>query len=280
VKTVAILYNTFKETARQPAVIVLVVASALLIVVSSKIPLFLERKEELRMIADMGLATMAVCGLLIALLSSSSAIADEIEQKTALTVLSKPVRKSEFILGKYLGIMLTVLVAVAAVWLVLVLVSFSVTEEVVRETVFYAESSVPEARMHLTQMRLDYLRALSQGTLLTYLQLGVLTAISVAISTHLPMVVNVVGCFFLFVLGHMSPWLYTFFTERGFAARAIARFFYAIIPNLENFNVASTLARGESVAGSYILFSILYGAAYSLAALIVAVLLFERRELA
>jgi len=280
VKTLAILYNTFKETARQPAVIVLVIASAFLIVVSSKIPLFLERKEELRMIADMGLATMAVCGLLIALLSSSSAIADEIEKKTALTVLSKPVRKSEFILGKYLGIMLTVLLAVVVVWLLLILVSFSVTEEIAGEMVFFGEVGRTEARTHLSKMRMDYFYALSQGTLLTYLQLAVLTAISVAISTHLPMVVNIVGCFFLFVLGHMSPWLYAFFTERGFLAKAIAKVFYAIIPNLENFNVASTLARGESVGGDYILFCILYGIGYAVAALIVAVLLLERRELA
>ena len=99
-KTLAITVNTFKETSRQPVFFVLLVIGSVLIVVTAKIPLFLERREEMRMVADMGLATMALAGLLIGLLSSSSAVADEIEKKTALTVLSKPVRRAQFIFGK------------------------------------------------------------------------------------------------------------------------------------------------------------------------------------
>ena len=119
-KIYAIAANTFVESIRQPVFAVIVAIAAALIVLSPYLTFFTLQQSP-RMVTDMGLATVMLAGLLLAAFSASSVISEEIANKTALTVISKPVYRMEFILGKSVGVMGSLMVGVYLLSLVLVL---------------------------------------------------------------------------------------------------------------------------------------------------------------
>src|SRR6187200_1264765 len=98
-KTYVIALTTFKEIVRRPLFWLMLLAAAALLRLFVIIPYF-TLGEDIKMVKDQGLTVLAVTGLIVALFAASVSIADEIEGKTALTLLSKPVSRRNFILGK------------------------------------------------------------------------------------------------------------------------------------------------------------------------------------
>ena len=110
-KLLAILSNTFVETIRQPIFGVLMwVAAGLLVINPSLAGFSLESGKDSKIMIDVGLSTMLLYGLLVSVFSATSVITREIESFTVLTVVSKPVSRPTFLLGKYLGVTAAVLV--------------------------------------------------------------------------------------------------------------------------------------------------------------------------
>src|SRR6516165_3907095 len=107
-KSLIIAFATAKEAIRQPAFFVLAFIAGSSLVGSIFVSYF-TFGEDIKMYKDTGLTTISFACLLLALLTSSSTVAEEIEGKTAITLLSKPINRREFILGKFLGIELGVL---------------------------------------------------------------------------------------------------------------------------------------------------------------------------
>src|SRR3954453_22349483 len=107
-KSLIIAFATAKEAIRQPAFFVLAFIPGSSIVGLIFIAYF-TFGEDIKMYKDTGLTTISFASLLLALLTASSTVADEIEGKTAITLLSKPITRREFIIGKFLGIELGVL---------------------------------------------------------------------------------------------------------------------------------------------------------------------------
>ncbi|HBS28318.1 MAG TPA: hypothetical protein DEB06_02450 [Phycisphaerales bacterium] len=117
-QVLTIARNTFVESIRQPVFFVLVLAGGLLQVVNTALSAFsmgmTEQTEVFgddKLLLDMGLATVMVCATLLAAFIATSVLSREIENKTALTVISKPVGRPVFIIGKYLGVTGAILVA-------------------------------------------------------------------------------------------------------------------------------------------------------------------------
>src|SRR5579864_5523873 len=106
-QTVTIALATAKEAIRQPAFFVLAFIASAWLVCSIFVSYF-TFGEDIKMYKDTGLTTISFVGLLLALLTASSSVADEIEGKTAITLLSKPITRRQFIAGKFLGIELAV----------------------------------------------------------------------------------------------------------------------------------------------------------------------------
>lgn len=119
-KVAAIAGNTFVESVRQPVYGALVGSAIALILVSPYITMFTLQQSP-RLITDMGLATVLLAGLLLAAFTASSVISHELENRTVLTVLAKPVGRGEFIIGKFIGVLLGLTVATYLLSLALVL---------------------------------------------------------------------------------------------------------------------------------------------------------------
>ncbi|MGB7053817.1 MAG: ABC transporter permease subunit, partial [bacterium] len=122
-RIIAVLENTFKECLRQRILLLLIVFAILLIVVS----VFLEPfalGEAPKILRDFGLAAASLFGVLTTIIIGAALVHKDIEKKTIYTVLSKPVKRSEVILGKFLGLSALVFVLVSAMLLIHQLVIF------------------------------------------------------------------------------------------------------------------------------------------------------------
>ncbi len=106
----AIINNTFTETFRQPIYGVVIGLTMLLLIFSPSLVMF-SMEDDNQLLWDIGMSTLMVAGLFLAVFASASVVTEEIERKTALTVVSKPVSRSIFVIGKFLGIAGAVIVA-------------------------------------------------------------------------------------------------------------------------------------------------------------------------
>ena len=109
-KLLVLTQNTFVETLRQPVYTVIIVAALLLFVVSPSLSMF-TMSDDNKFLREINLSTLFLASLFIAIFSASGAVAEEIENKTILTVLSKPVQRPIFIISKFLGVSAAVALA-------------------------------------------------------------------------------------------------------------------------------------------------------------------------
>ena len=264
---------TMKEALRQPVFLLLLILSAALLVVNNVIP-FYSLGDDVKMVKDCGLATILISGLILALWTASTSISDEIEGKTAMTLLSKPINRRQFIFGKYLGIVSSVLVLMIPLSILLLALIY--------HKVGY---DARESSTHSTLTQAMIMRQVAYtipGIVLSFFEIAILTAISVAISTRVPMAVNMVTCFTVFVVGHLTPELVASGAQSKnielvlFFARVIA----SVLPSLEVFKIDAHIATDTLTSAVYVAWSGLYALVYSLMAILLAFFLFEDRDLA
>lgn len=261
---------TTKEAVRQPVFILLLMMSIVLLGVFYILPFF-TLGEDVKMLKDCGLATILFSGALLAIWTSSTSIAAEIEGKTAMTLLSKPINRRQFIVGKYIGIVHSViwmLVPVLAVFMILIYfkVGYDAKE---------AADTAPEHAAKLAAV----LQTIP-GVFLIFLEICILAAISVAISTRLPMVVNIVVCFAIYVIGHLTPVLVQAGVIKLEFVAFMAKLIATVFPSLEIFNTQAAVATGTIVPPMYLAYSTVYCFAYCAIAIFFAFILFEDRDLA
>src|SRR5262249_679354 len=127
--------------------------------------------------------------------------------------------------------------------------------------------------------RIEAFRVL-QAVVLSLLEIAVMSAISVAISTRMPMVVNMVTCLAIFVVGHLTPNLVRGNLGRLELVTFLARVIATILPAIGNYDVEAAVVTGSLVRSDYLGLASLYSAAYITAAVLLAFILFEDRDLA
>ena len=259
-----------KEAIRQPVFPLLMAVSLMMLVLNTFIPFF-SLGDDVKMLEICGLAIMLICGMLLAIWTSSMSIADEIEGKTAMTLLSKPINRRQFIVGKFVGIQTAVLLQMIPVVIVFCGLIFY--------KVFYdaRESSNDQVTMELAR---NEAFSVLPGVALCFLEITIMSAISVAISTRLPMVVNMVTCLAIFVVGHLTPNLVGSNLGKLELVMFMARIISIVLPAVENFNVETAIVTGSPVPAEYLGLTAIYSAAYATMAILLAFILFEDRDLA
>jgi ABC-type transport system involved in multi-copper enzyme maturation permease subunit len=262
---------TAKEAVRQPVFPLLMSLALLMLVANTYIPFF-SLGDDVKMLEICGVATMLISGMLLAVWTSSMSIADEIEGKTAMTLLSKPINRRQFIVGKFVGIQ-------SAVLLLVVPMAIALCGLVYYKVFYDAYEGALEQKVTPFTARDEMLRVLP-AVALCFLEIMVMSAISVAISTRLPMVVNMVTCLAIFIVGHLTPALVGANLGKLEPVMFMAGVIATILPAVEAFNVETALVTGASVPASYIGWAGLYSIAYSAMAILLAFMMFEDRDLA
>jgi hypothetical protein len=268
-KLSAIALSTVKSELAQPLFYILVILGIFLVILFMFIP-YNTFGEDIKMLKDSGLTLILVLSIIQGVWAASNSVADEIEGRTALTVLSKPIGRTQFLIGKFAGILWTVGLLFLLVGLVFIVV-------VAYKPIFDAReigTELPD--WHLTHY--EVARTVP-GLVLAFFETAVLVALSVAISTRLPMLANFVICFSIYVLGHLTPLIVLAkidFAPVVFVGNLIA----TVLPVLDHFNIQASIAAGKEVPMAYLGMAFFYCLLYSSIVLLLALILFEDRDLA
>lgn len=249
----AIAIHTYREAVRD-RVMALFVVFALLLMLASTVLSWLTVGSELKIVTDLGLAALAIFGTLIAIFSGITLVHKEIEKRTIYAVLAKPVARWEFLVGKYVGLMLTLAVVTG------LMAAFYLTLVWVKGGVFPSH--------------------LLPAILLTYLELSIVTAVALVFSSFTTPTLAAVFTVAVYVVGHLT-WGFDNLLDfvPGSAARTLVRVFYYALPDLETFNVRSQVVHDARIGPGYVVDALGYAAAYTAGMLTLAVLLFRRRDL-
>jgi ABC-type transport system involved in multi-copper enzyme maturation permease subunit len=261
---------TSKEAVAQPIYLLALLIGAFLLVLYIYIP-YNTFGEDVKMYKDSGLMTIMVLAILVALWTASVSVADEIEGRTALTLLSKPISRRQFVIGKFLGIVWPVLLTfvLLGAWM-LIWTSYKVVYDA-------RETSNPDPTWQLCSAAMI---GNVPGLVLSFLEAVVLTAISVAISTRLPMLPNLLIVGSIYVLGHLGPLIVQSSVGQNEFVAFFGQLVALVLPVLDHFNIQAAVAAGVPVPPDYLAWALLYCVMYSTVAMLLALILFEDRDLA
>ncbi len=269
-RTAAVARSTAKEAIAQPLFGLTMAIGVFALILFTFLP-YNTFGEDIKMVKDTGLTLMTVLSILLASWTASVSINDELEGRTALTLLSKPLTRRQFIIGKFLGI----LFPVAVLLIVLGTVFFSTLSYKVaydaRET-GQAEVTVEQCQKPIAEI--------APAMALTFMETMIFTSISVAIATRLAMQANLALCFTIYVLGHLMPLLAGASIGQQEQVAFFANLLSAILPVLDHFNCYTAISSDQAISIRYIGWAGIYCLLYCLFALVVSLLLFEDRDLA
>lgn len=261
---------TAKEAIGQPMFLLFLLVGAAALVAYIVIP-YNTFGEDVKILKDSGLTTIMMLAIIFAMWTASTSVADEIEGKTAITLLSKPISRRQFIIGKFYGILWPVLLIFVVLGPILMA---CISYKVVYDS---RESSRPVPKW---QECYDEMIQAPTGLALAFMETAILTAISVAISTRLPMMPNLIIVGSIYVLGHLTPLIVQSSLGQNEFVAFFGRLISVITPNLDNLNIQAAIAAGVPVPPHYLLLAAGYTVLYCTLAMLLALLLFEDRDVA
>ena len=315
----AVAYAAFREACRQPLFWLIVAGGTALIWISASVPYF-TFGDDYKMMKQIGFDIIMLSAALFGVLAASMSISEEIEGRTAVTLMSKPVNRRQFLIGKYLGIVMSCLImSLILSWTLNFALRWhrefdpinyaadptdpfsAPADKLVDPMTFQAqktvvplfEKPVPSAPgKSLARgcgLWFSDTVAHNLGVLLGFGQVMILVAIACALATRLSFIVNLVICLLIYIVGHLAPVLIKV-TEAGGGDAAmglvgfLGRLFDVLLPALEFYNMGPAIIRETPLDlwqfGGYVLTVLGYSVIYTAIALIVGLLLFEDRDLA
>jgi ABC-type transport system involved in multi-copper enzyme maturation permease subunit len=251
-RVAAIALNTFRENLRD-RILYNLLFFALLLMGFSVLLGDLTIAEQSKIVTDLGLAAINLVGVAIAIFVGIGLVSKEIERRTIYTIMARPITRAQFILGKYLGLALTLLINLGIMLIV-----------------FLATLFMDHVPVH---------SGLFQAVQLIYVELLLVTALALFFSTFSSTAVSAMMTLGFYVIGHLTADL------KGIAAQSssdliktVMTGLYYVCPNLEALNVKGLAAQGTVVAVSYQALVSVYGLVYAAVLVTAACAVFSRRD--
>jgi ABC-type transport system involved in multi-copper enzyme maturation permease subunit len=249
--------------ARRRRVVQAVIILVVVILLSMTFFSYLSPEEQSRMIISGGLAAITVFGILLSIFIAAFLIPQEIESRTVYAILSKPVRRFEFVLGKYLGALIVLGVITAVMTAVLVAVLL-IQQHLV--------PSSPESAFN------PNLGPVLFAAFMQYCALAVLTALIILISTISSTTMAVVSAFIIWGVGSLQSTLNDLAEHATGAARVLLLVIYYIVPKLENFDFRHEVSNFMPISVVSGWQAVLHGIAYTAVVLLLAAVFFNDRQ--
>jgi ABC-type transport system involved in multi-copper enzyme maturation permease subunit len=254
-RVAAIARNTFREAVRD-RVLYNLVLFVLLLTGGAVFLGELSAAQEAKIVVDMGLSGVLLFGVFIAIFVGVGLVYKEIERRTIYAIFSKPVGRGEFLLGKYLGLCLTLAVNVA------------VMGAGVSLALLYVRGGWDSLALYIWP-----------ALALVYVELMIVVAVALLFSSFSTPALSALLTFFVFVIGHFSAELKSLSATVGGAGAGV--FFaalYYLLPNLSNYAYITAASHGETPTTANFFGAVLYGLAYIVVLLAASTLVFKRRN--
>jgi ABC-2 type transport system permease protein len=316
-KLFTVAKNTFTETLRQPIYGVILAFSLFLFILSPSITMY-SLDEDIKLLREIGLSTLFITGLFIAIFSAASAVTEEIETKTITTVLSKPIGRPTFIIGKFLGVSIAValahyicsvaylmivrhgvletatdthdwpvitvaITALTAAFLITAFLNYSydwnfpataivilgifATAALGILSIFDKDWHFSPAENHIEIFDIN-------ASILLLFAVLILVALAIMFSTRFNVVLTLSFCVGAFLMGLISDYVFVRLADEHLWAE-IGK---TVTPNLQVFWISDAIYEGSTIPPSYIGISALYTALYAGAILLLAIALFQKRQ--
>jgi ABC-type transport system involved in multi-copper enzyme maturation permease subunit len=255
-RVATIAFHTFKEAVRDKVLYNLIVF-ALLMIGSAILFSTISVGIQPIIVVDLGLSSISVFGLMMAIFIGIGLVSKEIERRTIYQVLSKPVRRFEFIIGKYLGLILTLLVNTS-----------------IMTAGFYLALIYQKRGLSLDDV----------GPVATIyfilLQLAMVVGLAVFFSTISTPILSAVFTLSVYVIGHLLSemrWLGQI--SGSGVVHGVTSALYYLLPNFSNFDFITQTAHGERISGVLLVSNSLYALLYVTVLISASILIFEDRDL-
>jgi len=249
----ALMLSTYRETVRD-RIFYLVAVFGFVMLASTAVLSPLTIGAQGKIMSDVGLASMVIFGLLVVVFVGSGMVRKEMDKGTITTILAKPVHRREYLLGKYLGLNLTLLVMLAVMGALFLIMLF-----------------LAPGAFSLRFVAAFYL---------TFLELSLINAVVVFFSTSVSPVLAAVFTLGTFMVGHLSQSIRDFGAlQDGAFQQKTAQVVYYLVPNLEVFNVRGAVVHADPVTWQHVGLATVYGVCWIGLLLLLAGSVFARREL-
>jgi ABC-type transport system involved in multi-copper enzyme maturation permease subunit len=251
----AIARNAFREAVRDRVLYNLV----LFVLLLTGAAIFigeLSGGQERKVIVDLGLSAMLLFGVFISIFVGVGLVYKEIERRTVYAIFSKPVSRGEFLLGKYLGLCLTLLVNVVIMG-----------------------AGVSLALIYVSHGWESLALKIWPAVLLIYVELMILTGVALLFSSFSSPALSALLTFLVFIIGHFSADLKSLsISMPSRSARWLFAGLYYLVPNLANFSFITPTSHGQMPQPGFVAASIFYGFVYIAVILASATLILSRRN--
>ena len=308
-----IAFNAFRESLREPVYFLMLLAALLLIAHYPSASIFVF-SEQLKLVVDSSMATTLLFGLVVAVLCSSHTVSREMRNGTVLLLMSKPIQRWSFVLGKILGIGLAATLFVSVCNFATFISVFIATDQFRFEMALYFTmllllvagcavgmlanylrgSSFPEIATWSVAVMIPvfavycymtgehpslHLRDLTRALLLVNFAVLTMATFAVVFATRLDVVPNLCVCTAVFFAGLVSSFLFQRTTDSELL-NAVCACLYAVFPNWQFFWLADAVAVKRHIPNSYVIYAALYCAIYIVLGATWAVATFQNKELA
>ena len=256
--------NTFIEAIRD-RVLYSLVLFAILMMASSLIAGTISAEQHNKIIKDFALTAISFFGIMLSVFLGMGLVYKEIEKKTVYNIFSKPLERYQFIIGKYLGLAITIFIITVSMLLISMLL------------VFYIETKYEDFIKF-------YYRGHFYGEFLLavffqYLEFLIVIGIALVLSSFTTPVLAVLMTLLVFAVGRFSSDIRLFAEEvKNPVISVVVEVLYRVIPNLEKFKFRSEAVYGGEVTLTLIVNTTVYAMIYVLILLLLSIIIFERRE--
>ena len=263
-RILVVAQNTFLE-ARRDRVLYSLFLFALIIILSSLVFSTISAEQYNKIVKDFGLTAISIFGIMISIFLGTGLVYKEIERKTVYNIFSKPLERYQFIIGKYLGLALTLLFITICMGLIVFLV------------VLYVE--IPRSSSIEFNYGGHYFKEFFLAIFFQYLEFLVVIGIALALSCFTSPVLAILMSFLIFAVGRFSADIRLFAEEvKNPITNIFSDVVYRIIPNLEKFNIRKEAVYGGDINLSLIIDTTVYALIFVFVLLVLSILIFQRKE--
>jgi len=248
----AVAVNTYKETRRNKILLNILIFAVFLILFSFIVGDW-SMGHQVKVIKDIGLSAMSIFGLLIAIFIGIQLVIQELKERTIYLIASKPIKRWEIIIGKYLGLSITLFINIIFMSIALWCIGY------------------------IMEGSIDF--SLIPAIILIYVEILLIIAFSLLFSSFTSPTLSAIYTFIIFILGHLSPFLRDYvkiYPDKGF--HWLIKIIYYIIPNFENLNLKLAVVEDVSIPPNFLSYGLLYGLLYICLILLITCLIFRKKD--
>lgn len=248
----AVAINTYRESIRDKVLYVLLFF-AFVMIIGSKAIGWISIGQDIKIVKDLSLASISIFGALIAIFVGTNLVYKEIDKRTVYTIISQPMPRYQFVIGKYLGLCFLIALMVGVMSLI--------------------------SGIYVLILGGDINHWYFIACFLILMKLFLVTALAVLFSTLSSPILGAIMVFSFYVFGHATG----IFLElpphlKDTLFEPVLKALYYILPNFSNFDIRAEVVNGVPVSVWYVVYVLVYGILYSILFVYLAILMFETKD--